>query len=147
VVSVRGVRSLREICVCQSLSPGQCRALRCLVRDLIAFHDCRGLSQIGRPISAIEDLAHSPERSPEANVGRSTAARGSTSVQADWCSGRRGETRVGVSEPHIEIPSERGGRGLGERANAAGPRSAADSLLSAAKGTLEMIAAVASLVA
>ncbi len=52
---------------------------------------------------------------------------------------------MGVSGPHIETPRGRGGPGLGERADAAGPGSTADSLLSAAKGTLEMIAAGASL--
>ena len=52
---------------------------------------------------------------------------------------------MGVSESQIETPNDRRGMGRGERADLAGPRTAADSLLSAAKGTLEMIAAGASL--
>ena len=52
---------------------------------------------------------------------------------------------MSASEPHVEIPSERGGPRPAERANAVSPSRSADSLLSAAKGTLELIAAGANI--
>ncbi len=51
---------------------------------------------------------------------------------------------MGVSESHVEIRSERGDRRPAER-DAAGPGGTPDSLLSAAKHTLEMIAAGATI--